>query len=83
MTRQEYEMSEDDLKSIITASQPVPYMVFAGREPATPQQNANRAWESLSLKMGFRHMTALPSQKGERYFTAEPRGDGNDEDASA
>lgn len=68
----EFEMTEDDLKAILEACKPVPYMVFGGRPPRSPQENANDAWERLGTKMGFKHMTVRPSSKGQRFFTAEP-----------
>lgn len=70
--RQEYEITQKDLDDIKDASKPVPYMVFGGREPSSPQENANRAWMRLGKKMGFDGMTVRPSNKGKRFFSAEP-----------
>lgn len=73
MPRREYEMTEQDLDELLNACKPVPYMVFGGREPRTPQENANDAWARLGARMGFRPMTVQPvAGKGERFFTAEP-----------
>ncbi len=70
----EYEMTEDDLADLLKACEPVPYMVFGGREPMSQQDRANHAWESLGVKMGFDSTTVQPvSGKGERFFRAEPR----------
>lgn len=66
----DYEMTEEDLKEILDACKPVVYMIIAGREPSSPQENANRAWERLGKKMGFDFMTVQPSDKGPRFFTA-------------
>ena len=68
----EYEMTEDDLKKIIEASKPVLMIALQCGMPPHPQENANRAWEELGERMGFKHMTARPNGKGERFFTAEP-----------
>lgn len=69
----EYEMSEADLKELLEACKPVTYMVFGGIEPASPQENANRAWAVLGKKMGFDYMTVEPSDKGQRFFTAQSK----------
>lgn len=75
--RREYEMNEDQLAKIQEASQPVPYLVFGGRPPRSPQENANAAWARLGQEMGFEPMTVQPmTGKGERFFTAEPTAGG-------
>jgi predicted TIM-barrel fold metal-dependent hydrolase len=72
--RREYEMTADDLATILEACKPVPYMVFGGRPPASPQENANAAWCELGRKMGFDGMTVEPvPAKGNRFFTAETK----------
>ena len=68
--RTDYEMTEEDLGEILTACKPVPYMVFGGIGPSSPQENANRAWKRLGKKMGFDSMSVKPSNKGRRFFTA-------------
>ena len=72
--RTEYEMSEGDLKVILEACKPTPVISFNGINSigGTPQENANNAWEKLSKKMGFDHMTVRPDNKGDRFFTAIP-----------
>ena len=72
MTR-EFEMSEDDLKTILAACKPTPVMFLSGGKPMfdSPQENANRAWKALGEKMGFDHMTVRAvAGKGDRFFTA-------------
>ena len=71
--RTEYEMTEKDLEEILDACKPVPMIMLNIGTPSSPQENANRAWEKLGLKMGFDHMTVRPIQgKGDRFFTAVP-----------
>ena len=73
MARQEFEMTEDDLASLMDACKPTPAMFLSGGEPmgGTPQENANFAWRRLGEKMGFDHMTVQPVRgKGKRVFTA-------------
>lgn len=70
--RTNYEMTEQDLKDIMEACKPVPYIVIGGHAPSSPQENANRAWEALGKKMGFDHMTVQPTGRGDRFFTAVP-----------
>lgn len=76
--RREYEMTQDDLDTIMDACKPVPYMVIGGVIPRTPQQNANDAWGRLGSKMGFDGQTVQPvSGKGELFFTAVPTDEGS------
>ena len=68
----EFEMSEDDLKCILEAGKPVPMIMLQCGPPSSPQENANRAWEALGKRMGFKHMTVEPVRgKGQRFFKAE------------
>lgn len=67
----EFEMSEEDLAKILDAGKPVPYMVFGGREPRSPQENANDAWADLGARMGFEPFSVEPAPgKGMRFFLA-------------
>ncbi len=71
--RTEYIMSEEDLATIVEASKSTPCMMIGNVMPSSPQENANRAWETLGKKMGFDHITVrLPRTKGPRVFTAVP-----------
>ena len=70
--RKEFVMSIKDWEYILDACKPVPYMVFGGLPPESPQVRANRAWENIGHKMGFKFMTVKPDSKGrDRFFTAE------------
>lgn len=70
--RREFELTPEQFQKILDASQPVPYMVISGHEPASRQERANAAWESLGKELGFKHMTVEPvPRKGARFFTAE------------
>lgn len=70
-TRSEFEMTEADLADLLNAMKPVPYIIIGGMAPTSRQENANAAWARLGAKMGFDPMTARPSGKGDRFFTAE------------
>ena len=71
--RVNYEMSKEDLETILNACSPVPCIMIGGYAPSSPQENANRAWAALGEKMGFDSMTVKPIPgKGERFFTAVP-----------
>lgn len=72
--RVRYEMTEEQFKVILDACKPTPAMWGAGGAPmfATPQENANRAWEALGKQMGFDYMTVLPEGNNPRCFTAVP-----------
>lgn len=75
--RREYEMSEAQLATLLEACKPVPYFAVGGSygNPISPQERANAAWAVLGEEMGFQHMTVEPTNKGNRFFTAEPRVD--------
>ena len=71
--RTNYEMTEEDLKELLDSCKPTPCMLIGSYIPSTPQENANRAWQTLGKKMGFDHMTVQPVQgKGQGFFTAVP-----------
>ena len=70
--RVDYEMTQEDLDTILDACKPVPCMMIGNSTPSSPQENANRAWERLGKKMGFDSKTARPSNKGSRFFSAVP-----------
>lgn len=73
--RTEYEMTEQDLKTLLEACRPTPLMAISGGRPMfdSPQENANRAWAALGKKMGFDSDTVQPLQgKGQRFFSAVP-----------
>ena len=72
--RKEFELDKEDFDFLIDACKPVPYMIFGGHEPASPQENANRAWQHLGSKLGFVWDTVLPVQgKSQNFFTAEEK----------
>ena len=73
--KREYEMTEEELKELMDAGKPVPYLVFGGIPPASPYENAMRAWDALATKKGFRPMTVESCGKGNRFFLAEPIGE--------
>ena len=71
--RTNYEMTEEDLKEILDACQPVPMIMLQCGNPSSPQENANRAWRRLGEKMGFDSDIVQPIHgKGDRFFTAVP-----------
>jgi len=69
--RVNYEMTEEDLNTLLDACKPTPCMMIGSYVSPSPQENANRAWASLGRKMGFDAMTVRPG-RGDRFFTAVP-----------
>ena len=69
--RKSFKLTDEQFKRLVDAARPVPYMVFGGYEPRSPQQNANDAWCALGREIGFDGMTVQPDPRGERFFTAE------------
>jgi len=70
----EFEMTEEQLDTLLDASKPTPAMYLSGGEPmcGTPQENANRAWAALGKELGFEPFSVQPlHSKGKRFFTAE------------
>ncbi len=72
IARQEFEMTQEQLDRILEACKPVPYLVFGGIPPESPQVRANRAWRALGDELGFDWDTVQPIDgKSQRHFTAE------------
>ena len=70
--RKEFELSKEQFDRLIAACQPVPYLVFGGIAPRSPQENANAAWCALGQEIGFDGMTVEPVHgKPDTFFTAE------------
>lgn len=70
----EFELSDEDLQALYEACKPVPYMVFGGMPPRSPQQNANHAWQKVGNKMGFYSLSVVPVPgKSDKFFMAEPK----------
>jgi hypothetical protein len=71
--RREFEMSEAQYKRLldgINQARNAPYIIVGGYGPGSPQDAANRLWCELGQEMGFDGMTAMPSDRGPRFFTA-------------
>ena len=67
-----YEISQEQLDVLVAAGKAVPYLVFGGIPPQSPQENSNAAWAALGSELGFKYMTVKPAEgKGQRFFTAE------------
>lgn len=70
--RREYEMTEEQIATLVLACQPVPCIIVGGHVPRSPQENANAAWATLGREMGFVPLTVEPIPgKSTRFFTAE------------
>lgn len=65
-------MTQEDLDVILEAWKAVPMIMLQCGSASSPQENANRAWESLGNKMGFDHMTVQPAGGSMRFFSAVP-----------
>ncbi len=75
--RKEFEMSQEQFDKILEASRSVPAIALHCGPISSPQENANLAWKSLGVEMGFDGMTVQPTGKGNLFFTAEPRESGD------
>lgn len=70
--RKEFKLTNKQWEDLLRASKPVPYMVFGGRPPMSPQEEANNVWKRLGKEMGFKPITVKPvKEKDNTYFTAE------------
>lgn len=71
-TRREYELTKEQLVSILDACKPVVCMLIGNSVPRNSQENANAAWAAMGKELGFDHMTVKPvAGKGQSFFTAE------------
>ena len=70
--KRKYEMTDEQYEKILDSCRPVPYLVFGGIEPSSPQENANRAWRALGDELGFHFMTVEPGDSP-KTFMAEPK----------
>jgi len=69
--RQNFEMTQKQLDTILDACKPVVMIALNCGTLTSPQENANRAWAKLGKELGFKFRTVLPSNKGRRFFSAE------------
>lgn len=70
--RRDYEMTEQDLETLLAACRAVPLLVMQCGPIRSPQENANAAWKELGQRMGFAGTTARPTGRGDRFFSAIP-----------
>ncbi len=68
-----YEMTQQQLDTLLDAMKPVPMIMLQCGAPLPRQQRANDAWKKLGDEMGFDWETAGPNGKGDRFFSAEPK----------
>ena len=67
-------MSEADFVELLDASKPTVCIKIGDYVPASPQENANRAWRKLGDKMGFMWDTVQPIPgQPPRFFSAVPK----------
>ena len=69
--RMNYEMTPDDMQTLLAAMRAVPMIMLQCGTPRSVQENANAAWAELGKKMGFDPMTVRPTGRGDRFFSAE------------
>ena len=69
--RKRFTMTKEQQEKLLDACKPVPYMIFGGMEPRSPQENANAAWCALGREMGFDGLTVQPDGSNQLNFTAE------------
>lgn len=68
--RKTYKLTEQQHAALLSAMQPVPYMIVGGMAPRSQQENANDAWMTLGLELGFDGMTVRPGAS-QMEFSAE------------
>jgi len=66
-----FKMTQADMDTLLDAMKPVPMIMLQCGEPTSQQENANNAWKSLGLKMGFKHMSVRPDGTDPLCFMAE------------
>ena len=72
--KQEYQLTEEEMKELLACANPVPVIYGNGGTPlfSSPQEKANAFWQALGKRMGFDPMSARPSSRGKYFFLAEP-----------
>ncbi len=73
MARKEYEMTQDQLDTLLKSMQSAPLIMLQCGPMPNLQERANAAWKRLGDEMGFDHMSVQPTRQGDRFFTAEPK----------
>ena len=71
MATKKCRLTDEQFNRIMEASKPVPYMVFGGMGPRSPQENANAAWREVAKEHGVHWQTIRPCGGDGRDFTAE------------
>ena len=70
--RKNFQLTVGELKELMEACRPVPYIIIGGIAPRSPQENANNAWKRLSARHGFIWDSVRPIPgKGQDCFSAE------------
>jgi len=67
----EFEMSKEQLATLMEACQPVPLIAIHCGQVKSVQERVNGAWGALGKEMGFISSTVRPCGKGDRIFTAD------------
>ncbi len=71
--RTNYEMTDENLQTILDACKPVACIMVGGVAPSSQQENANRAWSNLGKELGFDSDTVQPVHgMSNHFFTAVP-----------
>jgi hypothetical protein len=69
----QYRMTDEEFARLKESCKPVPYMVFGGKEPTSPRENAMAVWATIATRVGCVLDTIGPSPKGDQQdFLAEP-----------
>ena len=64
-------MTEKQLETLLEACKPISLIMLQCGRPRSQQERANEAWERLGKEMRFDYTSVIPSNKGNRFFTAE------------
>jgi len=70
--RKNYEMSQEDLDTLLNACKYAPLIMLQCGMPPSPQERANNAWKAIGKKYHCDYLTIKPTGNGDRFFSAEP-----------
>jgi hypothetical protein len=71
--KRQYRLTDAELQSILDCSKPVPMIMLHISTPESPQDRANRAWQSVAQAHGFVWDSAEPAETGDDHdLLAEP-----------
>lgn len=68
-----FEMTQEQLDTILKACERPPMIMLHCGHPSSVQERVNAAWKALGDDMLFDYRTVEPTGEGDRFFKAEEK----------